>query len=61
MSQSIYFNSQKHPFCFSGYQYAQDVVAGKIPNCIYITGACKRFLKDSELNTDDENIKDEWD
>jgi phage terminase large subunit-like protein len=48
MTQSTYFNPKTHPFCFSGYQYALDVVAGKIPNCIYIIGACKRFLKDLE-------------
>lgn len=50
MTQSTYFDPKKHPFCFSGYQYAKDVVAGKIPNCIYIIGACKRFLKDLEVS-----------
>jgi phage terminase large subunit-like protein len=41
-------DKDKFPFVHSGYQYALDVVAGKIPNCIYVIGACKRFLKDYE-------------
>jgi phage terminase large subunit-like protein len=39
-------NPKTHPFCYSGYQYALDVVSGKIPNCKFIVGACKRFLSD---------------
>lgn len=36
----------KYPFCYDGYQYALDVVSGKIPNCIYAIGACERFFRD---------------
>jgi len=39
-----------HPNVHSGYQYSIDVLEGKIPNCIYVIGACKRFLKDIEKN-----------
>lgn len=37
---------EKHPNVFAGYNYAIDVVNGKIPNCIWAIGACKRFLRD---------------
>lgn len=40
------FNPTTHPFVYSGHQYALDVVSGKIPNCRFIQGACKRYLKD---------------
>ncbi len=40
------FNPETHPFCSQGYQYACDVAAGKIPNSLYLIGACKRFLSD---------------
>lgn len=36
----------KYPNTYEAYQYALDVVDGKIPNCIYIVGACSRFLND---------------
>jgi phage terminase large subunit-like protein len=39
-------NLEKHPYVHSGFQYALDVVQGKIPNSIYIVGACERFIKD---------------
>jgi phage terminase large subunit-like protein len=38
----------KYPFVHSGHQYALDVVAGSIPSCVYILGACQRYLKDYE-------------
>lgn len=40
------FDPVTHPFCFKGHKYALDVVSGKIPNCSYIIGACKRYLSD---------------
>jgi phage terminase large subunit-like protein len=40
---------ETHPFVFSGFQYAIDVIAGKIPNCVYVIGACERFIKDYNL------------
>jgi phage terminase large subunit-like protein len=43
------FDISAHPFCHSGHQYAIDVILGEIPNCIYIIGACKRYLKDLEI------------
>lgn len=41
-------NPLDYPNCYSGYQYAIDTVEGKIPNCKFVIGACKRFLKDYE-------------
>jgi phage terminase large subunit-like protein len=38
----------KYPYVHSGFQYALDIVSGEIPSCIYIFGACERFLKDFE-------------
>lgn len=35
-----------YPNCKDGYNYARDVVDGKIIACKYIIGACERFLKD---------------
>jgi len=43
-----HFDKKKYPNCFSGHNYAIDVVEGKIPNCKYIIGACKRYLADLE-------------
>lgn len=40
------FDPVKYPFCFSGHNYALDVISGKIPNAKFIIGACKRYLKD---------------
>lgn len=48
MSGSNPFKISTHPFVFSGHQYALDVVDGKILNCKFIIGACKRYLKDIE-------------
>ena len=36
----------KHPHCYRGIQYAEDVVSGKIAAGKYIIGACERFLTD---------------
>jgi phage terminase large subunit-like protein len=35
-----------HPYCSVGHNYALDVVSGKQVACIYVIGACKRYLKD---------------
>lgn len=42
------YNLVTHPYCYSGHEYALGVVAGEIPNCKYIVGACKRYLSDLE-------------
>lgn len=42
------FDPKKYPNCYEGHNYALDVVSGKIPNSIYILGACERYLKDLE-------------
>jgi phage terminase large subunit-like protein len=34
----------KYPNVAEGFEYAQQVVAGEIPNSKYVVGACKRFL-----------------
>lgn len=42
------FSPDEFPNCFRGYQYAVDVLDGKILACEYIKGACLRFLNDIE-------------
>jgi phage terminase large subunit-like protein len=44
------FDAKKFPNCRRGHQYALDIVHGKITACIYIIGACKRYLQDIEDN-----------
>ena len=39
-------NKDKYPNVFDGYQYALDVIGGKIDACVYVKGACNRFIKD---------------
>jgi phage terminase large subunit-like protein len=39
---------KKHPNCFRGHKYAEDIVSGKIAACKYIIGSCSRYLKDLE-------------
>lgn len=41
-------NKVDYPNCARGHQYALDVVEGKVTACIYIIGACKRYLKEVE-------------
>ena len=48
------FNKDKYPYCHKGHQYALDVVSGKIPNCIFVIGACKRYLNDYQKYLDSE-------
>lgn len=39
-------NKKTHPNCFSGHQYAQDVVAKRVTANKYVVGACERYLAD---------------
>ena len=39
---------RNYPHCQDAHDYAVDVVAGKIPNCIHAVNACKRYLNDLE-------------
>lgn len=41
-------DQKKFPFCYSGWQYATDVLSGKQIACKFIIGACQRFLNDLE-------------
>jgi hypothetical protein len=41
-------DKEKYPNCYQGFQYAINVVMGDIPNCVFVIGACHRFLKDWE-------------
>jgi phage terminase large subunit-like protein len=38
-----------YPNVYQGHQYAIDVISGKLPNSIYVIGACERYLKDLYL------------
>lgn len=44
----MFIDKLKYPNCYEGYEYAQKVVSGEIPNSKYIIGSCKRFFKDLE-------------
>lgn len=52
-------SAKKHPFCMKGHQYAEDVVSGKITACVYVIGACKRYLADIEK--EDAGFWMDWD
>ncbi len=41
-------NTKKYPNCNRGHQYALDVVAKKIVACVYVVGACERYLREVE-------------
>jgi phage terminase large subunit-like protein len=45
-------DTKKYPFCYSGHQYALSVLSNSIPSCIYIRGACERYIRDLD-NTED--------
>jgi len=49
-------DSKKYPYCHNGYQYALDTLEGKVPNCIYVIGACRRFLEDYEKCQSDDYV-----
>lgn len=46
-------DKKKSPNVFEGYQYAIDVIENRIDVCIYVKGACNRFIKDF--------ARDDWD
>lgn len=48
--KSLY--AKKFPNCNRGYEYAKDIVDGKIAACKFVIGACHRFLND--LTRDDQ-------
>lgn len=39
------FDKEANPYCFSGYQYALDIISGKIVSGKYLIGACKRMIR----------------
>ena len=47
------FDKVKYPNCWEGHQYAVGVVEKTIPACVYIIGACKRYLHDVDLAYND--------
>lgn len=49
----------KYPFCFKGYQYAQDVVAGQITACEFIKAACEKSIR--EFNDETKPYWFDWD
>jgi phage terminase large subunit-like protein len=53
-------NPKDYPYVYSGYQYAIDVVEGKIPNCQYIIGACNRFFKDLSRYPFDKDVAERY-
>lgn len=42
----IPFSRKEYPFCAMGFDYAKRVVAGEIVACVYVIGACSRFLEE---------------
>ncbi len=40
------FAPDKYPNCFRGHEYAEKVISGEIPNCTFIIGACRRYMRD---------------
>lgn len=45
-------SKKKFPYVHKGYQYAIDVIEGKILNCKYVIGSCRRFIGDLEKFAD---------
>lgn len=43
---------EQYPFVNTGYQYALDVVEGRILACTYVRGACQRFLNEYAKEND---------
>lgn len=52
-------NAKKYPNCNRGHQYALDVVAGEITACVYVIGACKKYLR--EIEDDSRKWYFDWD
>lgn len=46
MPTSNPYNLITHPYCNKGHQYALDVIAGKVLACVYVIGACNRYISD---------------
>ena len=42
------FNKEKFPNCYAAYEYAEKVLSGEIPSCVYVVGPCRRFISDLE-------------
>lgn len=42
------FNPISHPNVYEGHDYALQVMSGEIPNCVFVIGACQRYLSDIE-------------
>lgn len=42
---------KKYPNCGRGHKYALDVVSGKITACIFVKGACAKYLREVEDKT----------
>lgn len=40
------FNQETHPNTYDAYEYASNVISGKVNVCVYVYGACKRFIDD---------------
>lgn len=41
---------KKYPYSAKGHQYALDIVSGEIASCIYVKGACEKFLREIEMD-----------
>jgi phage terminase large subunit-like protein len=41
-------NVKKYPNCARGHKYALDIVAGKITACVFVKGACEKYLREVE-------------
>lgn len=39
-------DSKKYPNCFRGHSYAEDIVSKKITACVYVIGACEKYLRE---------------
>ena len=46
VTNTVIFDGSPH--CQEAYDYAVDVVSGKIPNCVDVINACQRFITDLE-------------
>lgn len=49
------FDERKYPNCYEAYDYALRVISGEQVACVYIIGACERFVRDLEKSKDPES------
>lgn len=42
------FDKETYPNVYDAHKYAVEVISGEIPSCLYVYGACKRFIDDLE-------------